>query len=71
MTYIPTFNKPIKQTWGTGHKHVEKDNKKSEIIALIKDGLSRQEIADALGISLSTLGSRMYKFGISYKKMKK
>lgn len=68
MTIIPNFNRPCVNRHHDTYKTVDKDARKSEIIALINDGLTRQQIAEALGISITTLGTRMNRYGIRFKR---
>ncbi len=68
MTIIPNFRRPVVKIHKAKHQMAGKEIKNAEIIQLIKDGYNRKDIADALGISMATLATRMNRAGIRFKR---
>jgi DNA-binding NarL/FixJ family response regulator len=71
MTIIPDYRNPCVNRHHDVYQQAEKTLRKAEILTLIAEGLTRKEIADALGISLTTLATRMNRYGIRFKRPKK
>lgn len=68
MTYAHPFTRSIvRNTHYDTYKRDERNLKKAEIEVLIADGYSRKEIAEALGISTTTLRTRMNRYGVLFK----